>query len=263
MKAGRRQRSAIAAIAVLLAVTVALAGAALGERSRFGDVIVSLDGRIAPLRLPRDHPAPVFMHISGSLRTVDRTTLPRVSRVELGFAGPGTISSKGLPLCRLRRLYHTTHLGALEACRPALVGHGTLRAQVLVAKQPPFEIRAQLLAFNSRVHGRQAVLLHGYSVDPPTSVVVPFLVRHPGGRRRTVLEGILPRDIGPWPHLARFSLTFGRRYRYRGRQRSFLSARCPVPPRFSAGFLSVARIDYTFVGGRHVGRDIVRSCRAR
>ncbi|HEX6455881.1 MAG TPA: hypothetical protein VF009_05115 [Solirubrobacterales bacterium] len=258
-----RRRAWTAAALLLLALTLALGGVASGERSQFGNVIVSLDGRISPLRLPRHRPAPVFVHVSGALRTANGATLPRVSRIELRFAGPGTISSKGLPRCPMGRLRHTTHLGALAACRPALVGHGTLRAQVLVAKQPPFEVKAQLLAFNARLHGRQALLLHGYASDPPTSAVIPFLVRHPGGRSRTVLEGTVPRGLGPWPHFARFALTFGRRYVYRGERRSFLSAKCPVPRRFSAGFLSVARIAYTFVNGRRVGRDIVRSCRAR
>jgi hypothetical protein len=215
------------------------------------------------LRLPRHHSAPVFVHVSGSLRTANGATLPRVSRIELGFAGPGTISSRGLPLCKLGRLRHTTHQGALAACRPALVGQGTLCAQVLVADQPPFEVRAQLLAFNARVDGRQALLLHGYASDPPTSAVIPLVVRHPRGASRTVLAGEIPRGLGPWPHFARFSLTFGRRYAYKGKPRSFLNAKCPVPRRFSAGFLSVARIAYTFVGGRRVGTNIVRSCRVR
>lgn len=262
--AGRRlrQRGGAAAIAVLVALA-ALAAAAPAERHQFGNVIVSLNGRVSPLRLPRDHPAPVSVHVSGSLETANGATLPRVTRIELGVAGAGTISSKGLPLCRQRRLAHTTHAGALAACRPALVGQGTLHAQVLVEGQPPFAVKAQLLAFNARVHGHQALLLHGYAADPPTSAVIPFLVRHPGGGSRTILEGKVPRGLGPWPHYARFSMTFGRRYAYRGKRRSFLNAKCPLPPRLSAGFLSVARVAYTFAGGRRVGQDFVRSCRAR
>jgi hypothetical protein len=257
-----RRRDGVVAIAVLVALA-ALAGAAVAERTQFGNVIVSLDGRVSPLRLPRDRPAPVSVHVSGALETANGATLPRVTRIELGFAGPGTIFSEGLPLCSLRRLLHTTHAGALAACRPALVGQGILHAQVLVEGQPPFGVQAQLLAFNARIHGRQALLLHGYASEPPTSAVIPFVVRHPGGGSRTVLEGKVPRGLGPWPHYATFSMTFGRRYAYRGEGHSFLNARCPLPPRFSAGFLSVARVAYTFAGGRRVGRDIVRSCRAR
>ena len=43
---------------------------------------------------------------------------------------------------------------ALAACRPALVGHGELEAQVRVPTQAPFEIHAHLLAFNGRVLNR-------------------------------------------------------------------------------------------------------------
>jgi len=40
-----------------------------------------------------------------------------------------------------------------------------------------------------------------------------------------------------------------------------LSASCPIPPRFTAGFFGLARSTYTLVGGRRLGVEIVRGCR--
>ena len=45
-------------------------------------------------------------------------------------------------------------------------------------------------------------------------------------------------------------MTLSRRYSYRGRARSYLSASCPIPPRFTAGFFSFAKASFTLAGGR-------------
>lgn len=250
-------------LALLLAVL--LAGPAAGERSQFGDVIVSLDGGITPKRLPRHRLGPVFVHLEGRLQTADGASLPRVSRIELGLAGPGTLSTAGLPACGLQRLRATDNRTALRLCGDALVGWGRLTAQVVAGDQPPFVVNSKVLAFNGRIRGMgQTILMHAFASDPPISIVLPFLVAHPRrGRLGTVLVGNLPKGIGTWPRFASFDLTFGRRYVYRGTRHSYLNASCPLPRRFTAGFLPFARASYLLEDGRRLSRDIVRSCRAR
>ncbi|MGC1166752.1 MAG: hypothetical protein WA862_11655 [Solirubrobacterales bacterium] len=239
------------------------AGLARGERTQHGNLIVSLAGDLSPLKLPRDRPAPVAIHLDGGLRTADGTLLPRVTTVELGLPGQGTLSTKGLPVCSQRRLRNATSEEARAACGPAMIGHGRLTAEVLVPQQAPFTIHARLLIFNGRVGGRRAVLLHGFSAQPPTVVMVPFLIGKGSGRFTTRLVGHLPPALGPWPHFAHFEMNLSRRYEYRGRSRSYLSASCPIPPRFTAGFFSFARATYTLVGGRKVSTGIARGCRGR
>lgn len=73
----------------------------------------------------------------------------------------------------------------------------------------------------------------------------------------------MPSSVGAMSHLARFQMTFSRRFTYRGRRHSYLSASCPAPPGFTAGFLSIARATYSFADGRHPRVETVRSCRAR
>jgi hypothetical protein len=73
----------------------------------------------------------------------------------------------------------------------------------------------------------------------------------------------LPRALGPWPHLSHFEITLARRYAYRGRSHSYLSATCPIPRRFTAGFFSFARANFTLADGRRIGTAIPRSCRTR
>jgi hypothetical protein len=250
-------------LAALLAVVSGLASFAQGERAQRGNLIVTLDGRFSPLTLPRDRPAPVAVRLDAGLQTADGSVLPRVTRVELGIPGQGVITTRGLPTCTPRRLRDATTEKALEACRPALIGRGRMLAQVKIPHQEPFAVRARLLAFNGRVDGQRAVIVHGVSAEPPTSVVLPFLFRLRPGRFGTVLVAHLPRTLGPWPRFARFQMDLSRRYLHRGRELSYVSASCPIPKRFTAGFFSFARATFTLAGGRQVSTGIARSCRAR
>jgi hypothetical protein len=256
-------RRALGVLAALALVAGLGAGLAHGERSQRGNLIVSLDGGLSPLRLPRDRPAPVAVRLEGGLQTADGSLLPRVTRIELGLPGQGVLSTRGLPTCSQRRLRNTKPPEALAACRPALIGRGRLEAHVVVPNQAPFTIQARLLAFNGRIGGRRAVLLHAFAASPPTVAVVPFLIRPGSGRFGTALVADLSAALGPWPHFAHFEMTLARRYAFRGRSRSYLSASCPIPHRFTAGFFSFARATLTLAGGRTIGTGIARSCRAR
>jgi hypothetical protein len=250
----------LAAAALLAALVASTAG---GERTQDGHLIVSLDGGLAPLALPRDHPAPIAVNLSGGLRTTDGTLLPRVTRVELTLPGQGVLDTRGLPRCPVAKLRNTTTADAVAACRDALVGRGDLEAQVRVPNQAPFAVHARLLAFNGLVGGRRAVIFHGFVANPPTVVVLPFLLRLETARVRTRLVADLPPELGPWPHFARFDVRLFRRFFFGGRERSYISASCPIPKQVTAGFFSFAKASFTLAGGRRIGTSITRSCRAR
>lgn len=259
----RRLPIGAAALLALALIATGLVAPAQGERSQRGNLVVSLDGEMTPLRLPRDKPAPVAVRLEGGLRTADGETLPRVTRVELGLPAEATLTTRGLPACSLRRLRDATSAQALAACRPALVGRGRLEADVLLPNQPAFALPARVLAFNGRVAGRRAVVLHTYAEDPPTVAVLPFLVRPGKGRFGTALVADLSPELGPWPRFASFEVTLWRRYSHRGHRYSYLNASCPIPPRFTAGFFSFARSSFTLADGGEIGTGIARSCRAR
>jgi hypothetical protein len=261
-----RRRSALGlAIAALPLMVVLGPSLAQGEQVQRGNVIVSINGGIAPLKLPRDRAAPVAIQLEGGVRSADGSPVPRVRKVELGLAGHGLLFTRGLPVCPRARLRNASSRQALERCRPALVGRGRLDAQVLVPHQAPFTIHTRLLAFNGRSgEGGTAVWVHAFAADPPVSIVLPFVVvRRRSGGFRTALVITIPHSVGSLPHLARFQITLSRRFSYRGRRRSYLSASCPLPPALTAGFFSFARATYSFADGRRVSVDTVRSCRGR
>jgi hypothetical protein len=259
----RRVAAAIAALATLALLAALGTGAALGERAQRGDLIVSLDGDLSPLRLPRDRPAPIAVHLEGGLKTADGAALPRVTEIELGLPAQGIVDTRGLPSCGLRRLRDASSSRARELCGGALVGHGRLQAEVHLPNQDPFQLRASLLAFNGRDRdGRRAVILHAVAGQPPAVVVLPFVFEPGDGRFGSFLKADLPSSLGPWPHLSSFELTLSRRFVSGGRRHSFLSASCPVPRQFTAGFFSFASARFTLADGSQIGTAIARGCRA-
>lgn len=254
---------AAAALAIALALAWLAVGVASAERSQSGNLIVSLDGRLAPLKLPRERPAPVAIHLEGGLETADGSLLPRVQRIELGLPGQGVLDTRGLPVCPQRLLRNTKPPEALAACRDALVGHGRLRAVVALPNQEPFTAAADLRAFNGRIGKQRAVILHAYLNDPPTVVVLPFRIGPGFGRFGTALVADLGAALGPSVRFAHFQIELSRKFSHRGRARSYLSATCPIPKSNTAGFVSLARVGFTLAGGRRIGTAIARSCRAR
>ena len=258
------RRGLAAACLVIVLLGAAGAGLAGAERVQSGSLIVSLDGGISPRTLPRDRPAPVAVHLAGGIQTSDGSPLPRVNWIKLELGWRGHLSTRGLPICPRARLRGTDSRHARRLCKGAVVGKGKLFAKIFVPNQLPFGIHANLLAFNGKTKdGHPAVWVHAYSKNPPVSFVLPFMVRHQPGAFRTILVTTIRRSVGPWPHVANFSIDVSREYSYEGRRRSYLTASCPAPKRFTAGFLSFARANFTFADGRHLRPQVVRSCRAR
>jgi hypothetical protein len=248
---------------VVVASAGALSGSAVAERIQEGNVIVALDGGVTPRDLPRSHRIPVAVHLGGRVLTSDHSPLPRVNWLRLEMAWRGLLDTRGLPTCTVAQLSASTTQQSLLRCGGAQVGSGHLFAQIFVPNQPPFGVRAQLVAFNGRTKaGRKAVLVHAYVKEPPVSFVIPFAVHQQPGNFRTVLVTTIRRAVGPWPHVAGFDLKVARAFRYHGKRHSYLNASCPIPPFLTAGFLSFARATYALNDGRKLIVEAVRSCRA-
>jgi hypothetical protein len=239
-------------------------GLAAAERAQEGNLIVTLNAAITPRKLPRHRPVPVAVRLAGRVVTTDRSALPRVNWIRLELAWRGVLDTHGLPVCPQVRLLNTVTEQALQRCGNAQVGRGAIFAQIFVPNQPPFDVHGELVAFNGRTKaGRPAVLVHAYSMRPPVSFVIPFSVHHKAGSFHTVLTTTIRRSVGPWPHVANFDISVSRSFSHDGERRSYLTASCPVPSGFTAGFLSFARATYTFQGGEQLTTTSVRSCRAR
>jgi hypothetical protein len=257
------RRLAIAGSSLLLLVLGLLAVAPAGaERSGSDGVIVSLDGEIRPDRLPRDHVAPVSLTLRGTIAVERGDELPKLDRIEVAFGARGGLDTTGLPVCPLARLRNATQRQALARCRGALVGRGAIDAEVRLNPTEPLEVHAGVLAFNGRSHGHPAVWVHAYSASPPVSFVLPFhLTTVDDGAYGLLLSAPVSSVLGRWPRLRAFDITLGRRYSRGGVAHSYLSADCPLPPRFHIALFPLARATYRFAPRPKLSTTILRGCR--
>jgi hypothetical protein len=267
MRPRRRRRAMrrLAAASVLCAVALAVAGGARGERVCQGNLCLSFDGRFRPHALPRDRSVPVNVSLDGSISTTDGSGPPRLRSISIAVNRHGRVSTRGLPVCLPARLEQTSSATALSRCRAALVGHGRFEAGIESAGRPPFPVEGQMLAFNSRVGGRTAILMHIYGSRPiRASVVLVFRISHPRrGEFGTVLSTTIPKIASDAGYVTGISLSFGRRYRYRGMARSFLSASCDAPDGFPGAIFNFARGSFGFENGQTVPITLTRDCLVR
>ncbi len=254
----------VAPLVSLLSLAVLAGGQAGAERSGGGGVIVSLDGSIAPGLLPRQGSAPISLALSGSVRGSAGKPSPRLARIDIAFGAHGGLETTGLPVCPRSRLRNATPNEALARCGGALVGRGSVVAEVPLNPAEPLSARASALAFNGRSGGRPAIWLAAYSASPPVAFVLPlYLRRTGGGAYGTALRAPVAAALGRWPRLRSFALTLGRRFRADGARHSYLSAGCPLPPRFHQFSFPLARATYSFSGGPTLSTTILRGCRVR
>src|ERR1044072_9405979 len=252
-------------VPIFVALAAILASAAQGEVAQKGNLRVSFDGRLSPRELPRDRLAPVTAHLASSIRNVDGGDPPPLRSISIAVNRQGQVSLAGLATCPATELQQTTTDAALESCRPALVGRGRFVAKVVFPGSTPIPAEGQGLAFNSRSPGRPWLLLNIFSSSPiRIPFVLPFTIsRLPQGRFGTVFSAAIPRIASDLGYITDIELTIGRKYRYRGQPRSFLSARCAAPPGFRSTFFPLARTTFAFADGRSLTTTIDRDCRVR
>jgi hypothetical protein len=252
--------TAVLLVAVLLGATIAH-----GEISGNDGLFVSFSGGFTPRSLPRDRDVPVTVKLSVSIKTDDGTRPPQLRRISLAVNRYGRLTTKGLPACRPALLESTDPPTALARCRRALVGRGQFVANVEFPNRSPFPVHGQMLAFNGRAHGGPAILLHIHGSTPvEVTVVLAFRIRHPKqGKFGTILTTKIPRLASDLGYVTDVDLVFNRRYRFRGRQYSFLSARCAAPSGFPGAIFSFTRGTFTFASGKPIVTTLTRDCVVR
>jgi hypothetical protein len=255
----------LAVIGLLLAT--ALTGAAIAHAEIAGEdgLFVSFGGGFTPNSLPRDRDVPVTVKLDTSIKTSEGKRPPQLRRISFEVNRYGRISTVGLPACDSGLLESTNTRVALERCRPSLVGRGQFAANVAFPDRAPFPVHGQMLAFVGRSHGHPAILLHIHGSSPAeVTVVLTFTIRHPAkGKFGTVLSTKIPRLASDLGYVTDVSLVFNRRYQYRGKSYSFLSARCAAPSGFPGAIFSFTRGTFSFAGGKQIVTTLTRNCTVR
>ena len=226
-------RKQIALISMLAAALVtAFAGHSLAAKPtvvRGANLVLKINGGVTPKALPRGKLAPITLRASGSLRTVDGSHPPATRTVTVDFDKHGTINAKGVPVCRKGKLQSQDTKHAIAACRKAIVGRGKTGVEVELAESRPFSAKGPLVLFNGGVRGGvTTIFIHAYvSVPAPTAIVTTVKIKKihkgPFGTRAVAR---IPKIAGGAGSLTDFSFKIHRNFRYRGKQQSYLLARC-------------------------------------
>jgi hypothetical protein len=253
----------------ILFMTIALvvllgAGLAKAEVTQHGDVRLDFNGRFTPKILPRERDAPVSVQIGGAVSSVHGGRPPGLRQISIAVNRYSKVYTRGLPRCEPGMLQSTSTAQALERCRPALVGTGTFGA-IVAFSNDQFPVEGRILAFNSGSARHPRLLLHIYNANPAkTTIVLKFAISHPAkGDFGTVFTAQIPEIASDLGYVTDLSLHFDRRYRYAGKPRSFLSARCAAPAGFGGGPFAFAKGKFEFANGQRLSIILSRVCQVR
>jgi len=206
-----------------------LASSALGdELLRTGNLMFSVDGGFTPRTLPRRTFAPIDFKGHFDIRAVDGGVPEPLQQVVVDFDRDGRLSVRGLPSCDPELLRAATPEEARAICGPAIVGRGHLEALLEREGQPPTKVGSLLTLFNGpRENGHPTVILQARISEPFTEVfdvTIPIKKQRGNYRYRATIE--LPAIAAGRGAITHVDVDIGRRWRFAGKPRSYISARC-------------------------------------
>ncbi|HXR30353.1 MAG TPA: NHL repeat-containing protein [Solirubrobacterales bacterium] len=243
------------------------ASAAASVITQEGSLRVAVNANLSPKRLPRDGAAPIAVAVGWQIATTDGSPPPRLKGLSIQINRHGRFERAGLPTCAYAKIQPATTQRALANCRAALVGRGSFSAEIALKGQEgeSYEARGQLLVFNGEVKGKPVLFGQIYSPRPfATSFVIPFEVAELGkGAYGTVLSATLPKTLRSWGNLTGIEMRLSRKYGFKGKRRSYISAGCPAPKGVGLASFKLARTEFAFNGGKELASTVVGDCRVR
>jgi len=243
----------------MLALAVAGMAAAKGEKpfhTIVGNLLILANGNFSPTALPKNELAPITLNISGKIRTLNGEHPPAVKEVVIETDKNGAINAKGLATCPPGQLQAQTSANAEDACKEALVGEGNTSIEVAFPEQPPFVVKSKLLAFNGGVSGgKTTIYIHAYLSSPVSAAVVTTVkvTKVHNGRYGLKTVATVPKIAGGYGSPISFNLRVGRTFTYKGKEQSYLLAKCPDGHLNAKGY-------GTFSDGSRLAGSLVRSC---
>jgi hypothetical protein len=250
-----RPRLRTAALLCGALIAALLAGGARAALVEIGDLVLHADGGFTPRTLPRRAYAPIEFRGHFDVGSKSGPRPVALQQVVVSFDRDGHLDPLGLPTCSAEAV---ANLGVAEAralCRGAIVGSGHIEA-VIVAGGQTFHAASPLTLFNAPpVEGNPALVLHARTTTPAVQVLaitIPIQRRAGRFRYRAVVD--LPAILGGNGSITHVDLSIGRRFRFGGRRRSYVSARC------TDGILET-RGRFSFADGTVIEGGVEKFCR--
>ncbi len=246
---------AFAAVAIVTSVAVAGLGPTVFGKDGNTQAIESL---IAPKKLSKTTPTAASLMVTTKTSTTTAANgvpSPAV-HVTFDFDKNAKLFTKGIPTCDPAKLQSTSTEVALQLCGNAKIGTGHAAALIPVGQQV-VPATQTVTAFNGVPQGgKPVVLLHTYGTTPvQTTLVLNGTVSNYGKEGygpRLDLE--VPLIAGGTGALTEFEVKIKKNFRYKGKPRSFVTAKC------TSGKLK-ARGAFTFKDGETLTALSTQSCK--
>ncbi len=242
---------------VLIACAL-FAGGVQAESLKFGKLWLTADGGFTPRTLSRTTYSPIDFKGYINMKSVDGSVPPALQRAVVEFDRDGRLNTQGLATCAPSQLEEATPEEARERCGRAIVGSGHIGALIATGSGPPVYAHSLLTIFNGpRQEGNPTAIFHARTTVPGVQnfvITVPIERRSGPFRYRATIE--IPPIAAGLGSLTHLDVDIGRRYRFQGVRRSYLSARCRHNVLGTYGH-------FTFAEGIFLSGSVEKSCRPR
>jgi hypothetical protein len=254
----RKRSIPIVGFVAVLGATIAAAAAIAGPTVSGPDGNTqSVDVRIAPKKLSKTAFTAATLQVTTKTTTTTHANgvpSPAIHAI-VDFDKNAKLYTKGIPTCDPAKVQSTSTEVAEQACGKAKIGGGTATALLPVGQV--YTVNQVVTAFNGVPQGgKPTVILHTYGTTPlQTTLVLVGKVSNynkEGYGPRLDLE--IPKLAGGTGALVDFQVKIDKKYRFKGQQRSFISAKC------TSGKLK-ARATFTYLDGESLTALSTQPCK--
>jgi hypothetical protein len=228
----------IVAVGIVFGLIAVASALAKPEVVRVGNLFLRDNGGISPTKLPRHEQVPIAANLNARIGAVDGSHPPAIRSVIADFDKSIQVNARGLPACKEGQLTARSTVDAKKACPEAIVGSGEAEVEVAFPEQAPIDAKGPITLFNGGVHaGTTLLFIHTYvDVPAPTAVVATVKITsiHRGHYGLHAVAQI-PAIAGGAGSVTKFKITINRRFTYKGKKQSYLTASCPTGLYYTEG----------------------------
>lgn len=248
------------ALGALIALVVAsFAFAAADTKVRAGNLEVIIDGSsgVTPKALSKSKYTPIAFTAAGSVKNLDPANpQPAALKEVLLSTKNAAVNVKGYPVCTSGQLQSRDTAAVKSVCGKSIIGTGTTTVSVKFPEQPPIPANSPLLVLNGGQSGSTTTFyIHAYLTQPiVTAIVTTVKIKKVGNGLKTVTT--VPRIAGGNGAVKSFSLKIDKKFTYKGKKVSVLSAKC-------VGGKITADVQANFYDGPSVKAQVLRTCTSK
>lgn len=248
--------TALVAVIALTVVGIATAANNKPVTVRSGNLELTVNGGFTPTTLPKKTLAPIAFSASGKIKTLDGSHPPALKEFLVETDKNGAVNVTGFPTCTSGKLQSQDTSHAEAICKKAIIGTGTTNVEIAFPESKVVPVNSKLLVFNGGTKGGVTTFfIHAYITVPVPSAIVTTVkikkIHH--GRYGLLATASVPKIAGGSGSVTSFSLTVNKKYTYKGKKMSVLSAKCP-DGKLQANGTAV------FADGTRASAGVVRTC---